>query len=139
MDRDDERYCHIFIKGCSGEDYTGFFRTAGYIEDNSNSVCDSEQCCIGVMTDVGDIELGEWCQMIHALIERAGDQQIYACLKEVIQQECPWLRTARDIEEETLSFYADQGYLNPQWWGYERFQKMCAAIRDEEIDTSKKV
>lgn len=93
----------------------------------------------GVMTDVGDIELGEWCQMIHALIERAGDQQIYACLKEVIQQECPWLRTARDIEEETLSFYADQGYLNPQWWGYERFQKMCAAIRDEEIDTSKKV
>lgn len=45
VDRDDERYCHIFIKGCSGEDYTGFFRTAGYIEDNSNSVCDSEQCC----------------------------------------------------------------------------------------------
>ena len=36
-------------------------------------------------------------------------------------------------------FGADQGYLNPQWWGYERFQKMCAAIRDEEIDTSKKV
>lgn len=25
----------------------------------------------GVMTDVGDIELGEWCKMIHALIERA--------------------------------------------------------------------
>ena len=46
VDKDDERYCHIFIKGCSGEDYTGFFRTAGYIEDNSPSVCDSEQCCI---------------------------------------------------------------------------------------------
>ena len=45
-DKDDERYCHIFIKGCSGEDYTGFFRTAGYIEDNSTSMCDSEQCCI---------------------------------------------------------------------------------------------
>ena len=46
VDKDDERYCHIFIKGCSGEDYTGFFRTAGYIEDNSTSVCDSEQCRI---------------------------------------------------------------------------------------------
>ena len=46
VDKDDERYCHIFIKGCSGEDYTGIFRTAGYIEDNSPSVCDSEQCCI---------------------------------------------------------------------------------------------
>ena len=46
VDKDDERYCHIFIKGCSGEDYTGFFQTAGYIEDVSTSVCDSEQCCI---------------------------------------------------------------------------------------------
>ena len=35
VDKDDERYCHIFIKGCSGEDYTGFFRTAGYIEQNT--------------------------------------------------------------------------------------------------------
>ena len=46
VDKDDERYCHIFIKGCSGEDYTGFFWTASYIEDNLTSVCDSEQCCI---------------------------------------------------------------------------------------------
>lgn len=46
VDKDDERYCHIFIKGCSGEDYTGFFRTAGYIEQNTVPVCDSEQYCI---------------------------------------------------------------------------------------------
>lgn len=46
VDRDDERYCHIFIKGCTGEDYTGFFQTAGYIEQNTVPVCDSEQDCI---------------------------------------------------------------------------------------------
>ena len=46
VDKDDERYCHIFIKGCSGEDYTGFFQTAGYIEQNTVPVCDSEQHCI---------------------------------------------------------------------------------------------
>lgn len=46
VDKDDERYCHIFIKGCSGEDYTGFFQTAGYIEQNTVPVCDSEQDCI---------------------------------------------------------------------------------------------
>lgn len=34
VDRDDERYCHIFIKGCTGEDYTGFFQTTSYIEQN---------------------------------------------------------------------------------------------------------
>lgn len=41
-----QRYCHIFIKGCSGEDYTGFFQTAGYIEQKTTPVCDSEQYCI---------------------------------------------------------------------------------------------
>ena len=46
VDKDDERFCHIFIKGCSGEDYTGFFRTAGYIEQKTTPVCDSEQYCI---------------------------------------------------------------------------------------------
>ena len=46
VDKDKERFCHIFIKGCTGEDYTGFFQTAGYIEHNSAPVCDSEQYCI---------------------------------------------------------------------------------------------
>lgn len=46
VDKDDERFCHIFIKGCTGEDYTGFFQTAGYIEHEITPVCDSEQYCI---------------------------------------------------------------------------------------------
>ena len=46
VDKDDERFCHIFIKGCTDEDYTGFFQTAGYIEKKATPVCDSEQYCI---------------------------------------------------------------------------------------------
>ena len=46
VDKDDERFCHISIKGCTDEDYTGFFQTAGYIEQNTTPVCDSEQYCI---------------------------------------------------------------------------------------------
>ena len=50
VDKDDERFCHIFIKGCTGEDYTGFFQTAGYIESENSSfsapLCDSEQYCL---------------------------------------------------------------------------------------------
>ena len=56
VDKDDERYCHIFIKGCSGEDYTGFFQTAGYIEQKTTHVCDSEQYCICTeISENGDI------------------------------------------------------------------------------------
>lgn len=46
VDKDDERFCHIFIKSCTDEDYTGFFQTAGYIEQKITPVCDSEQYCI---------------------------------------------------------------------------------------------
>lgn len=46
VDKDDERFFYIFIKGCAGEDYTGFFQTADYIEPESDKIYDLEQCCI---------------------------------------------------------------------------------------------
>lgn len=53
VDENDERYCHIFIKGCTKEDYDDFFRATGYIETAQDGVmkkklplCDSDQCCI---------------------------------------------------------------------------------------------
>ena len=52
-DENDERHCHIFIKGCSKEDYDDFFQATGYIENTQETgavtsvlpVCDSEECC----------------------------------------------------------------------------------------------
>ena len=56
-DENDERHCHIFIKGCSKEDYDDFFRATGYIENTQETgavtsvlpVCDSEECCKNYM------------------------------------------------------------------------------------------
>ena len=53
VDENDERYCHIFIKGCTKEDYDEFFRATGYISgtrENGNitsklPLCDSDECC----------------------------------------------------------------------------------------------
>ena len=50
VDENDERYCHIFIKGCTKEDYEEFFRATGYISDTDKrgaitakfSLCDSD-------------------------------------------------------------------------------------------------
>lgn len=52
-DENDERHCHIFIKGCSKEDYDDFFRATGYIENTQETgavtsvlpVCDLDECC----------------------------------------------------------------------------------------------
>lgn len=52
-DENDERHCHIFIKGCSKEDYDDFFRATGYIANTQETgavtsvlpVCDSDECC----------------------------------------------------------------------------------------------
>lgn len=47
VDKDDERFCHIFIKGCSGEDYTAFFWATRYIATDiipeNGDMCDSEE------------------------------------------------------------------------------------------------
>lgn len=44
----DKRVCHIFIKGCTTEDYTDLFGTAEYINNSYNSLifnmCDSDEC-----------------------------------------------------------------------------------------------
>ena len=55
VDENDERYCHIFIKGCTKEDYDEFFRATGYISgtrENGNitsklPLCDSDECSKG--------------------------------------------------------------------------------------------
>lgn len=46
VDKEDLRFCHIFINGSMDEDYTDFFQTAGYIKQKTTPVCDSEQYCI---------------------------------------------------------------------------------------------
>lgn len=47
VDKDDERFCHIFIKGCSEEDYTAFFRATGYISTDiipeNDDMCDLDK------------------------------------------------------------------------------------------------
>lgn len=44
----DKRVCHIFVKGCTTENYTDLFGAAEYIADNNNPLIfnmrDSEQC-----------------------------------------------------------------------------------------------
>ncbi len=52
VDENDERYSHIFIKGCSKEDYDDFFRATGYIEQGNTDgaitsvmpACDLDEC-----------------------------------------------------------------------------------------------
>lgn len=47
VDKDDERFCHIFIKGCSGEDYSEFFLAIGYISTDiipeNDDMCDLDK------------------------------------------------------------------------------------------------
>ena len=52
VEKNDERYCHIFIKGCTKEDYDEFFRATGYISGTREAgaitsklpLCDSDEC-----------------------------------------------------------------------------------------------
>ena len=34
----DKRFCHIFVKDCTEEDYTNLFDSAGYISHSANRI-----------------------------------------------------------------------------------------------------
>lgn len=53
VDENDECYCHIFIKGCTKDDYDELFRAIDYISGTRGTgtitsklpLCDSDECC----------------------------------------------------------------------------------------------
>ncbi len=53
VDKNDKRYCHIFIKGCTKEDYDKFLRATDYISVARETgtitsvfpLCGSDECC----------------------------------------------------------------------------------------------
>ena len=84
-DENDERNCHIFIKGCSKEDYDDFFRATGYVENTQETgavtsvlpVCDSDECgkkYIGMKKERKDTGVRLLCPFWYAgkLIDESG-------------------------------------------------------------------
>ncbi len=88
-DENDERHCHIFIKGCSKEDYDDFFRATGYIENTQETgavtsvlpVCDSDECCKRNITVFLYEKLRRPCKSNKTFVPKAAKQRRLLSMK----------------------------------------------------------
>lgn len=77
----------------------------------------------GVMTDVGDIELSRWRELVHGLIEKSHEQTLYEQLLKWVKDCCPFQHTKEEIETYALELHASRNFDNPQWAAYDVFNQ----------------
>lgn len=82
----------------------------------------------GVMTDVGDIELSRWRELVHGLIEKANEQALYAQLLKWVKECCPFQHTKEEIETYALELHASRIFDNPQWAAYKEFNEKYRSL-----------
>ena len=77
----------------------------------------------GVMTDVGDIELSRWRELVHGLIEKAHEQALHEQLLKWVKDCCPFQHTREEIETYALEIHASRLFDNPKWAAYDEFNR----------------
>ena len=77
----------------------------------------------GVMTDVGDIELSRWRELVHGLIEKAHEQTLHEQLLKWVKNCCPFQHTREEIETYALELHASRIFDNPKWAAYDEFNR----------------
>ena len=77
----------------------------------------------GVMTDVGDIELSRWRELVHGLIEKAHEQTLHEQLLKWVKNCCPFQHTREEIETYALEIHASRLFDNPKWAAYDEFNR----------------
>ena len=72
----------------------------------------------GVMTNIGDIEVSQWERLVHELISRNQEEELYAHLCQWIKETALWLHGKHEIEQYALELHADRIFDNPKWRDY---------------------
>lgn len=75
------------------------------------------------MTDVGDIELSKWRELVHGLIEKSHEQVLYEQLLKWVKDCCPFQHTREEIETYALELHASRIFDNPQWTAFDVFNQ----------------
>ena len=78
----------------------------------------------GCMTQIGDIELSQWKDIIKYLIERDDEQQLQKDLFSWVKHTCRWLHTQKEQEEYSLSLHASRIFDRKEWIDYVEFNKL---------------
>lgn len=83
----------------------------------------------GVQTEIGDLEISEWKDLMQKLICESGEDQIQQCLLSWVKENCPWLHNKSEQEMEALVLHSMRIFEDKEWAGYEGFIRICPSIK----------
>lgn len=78
----------------------------------------------GCLTELGDIEVSQWKELIRYLIERDGELKLQKNLLNWVKDSCPWLHTQEEQEDYALELHASRIFDCKEWVAYGNFNKM---------------
>lgn len=70
---------------------------------------------VGMQTNLGDIEISLWKDLVKRTIEILGEKQMFNHLVVWASLHCKWLHTKQEIEEYALELHAAKIFDNPLW------------------------
>ncbi len=77
---------------------------------------------IGVQTNIGDIEVSEWQRLVEELIERNGEQGLFAQILEW-EKLYGFSRNAKEAKQQALELHAARIFNNEDWCDYIAFNE----------------
>lgn len=78
----------------------------------------------GCMTEIGDIEIFQWRELIRYLIERDGELHLQQNLLGWVKEKCPWIHTKQEWEDYALELHAARIFDCKDWVDYVEFNKL---------------
>lgn len=78
----------------------------------------------GCMTEIGDIEISQWTELVQYLIERDGEQSLQKELVSWVAETCPWLHTQKERVDYALSLHASRIFDCEDWVDYAEFNRL---------------
>lgn len=77
----------------------------------------------GVQCDLGDIERKDWCEMVHELIHREGEQELYQKLLQYLKDHNYAKESKSELEFKALELHASRIFDNEQWVDFLKFNQ----------------
>lgn len=77
----------------------------------------------GIQCDLGNVEQSEWFRMVRELIDRKGEQHLYAQLLEYLTEHNYVKHTKAQLERKALELHADRIFDNEAWVDFLNFNR----------------
>ena len=105
------------------EDLRVHFRTGRNIHISGSGRNRISKYRTGVLTNIGDIDIAVWTDLMRRLIARLGETELQEQLQQWVKENCAWVHTVEQVEQYSLELHAARVFDDPTWISYTDFNR----------------